>query len=331
MIIVRMAYFCSIKFLYMFTRRHIRIKVMQSIYALQKDPEQTVADLKKNYHRQLQATYELYFVLYALLLHLFKKHKEQFKIKTQQEFRKRSSLENSQHLVNNKVLIFLENHTLLNTQLKRKKITHWELHFEYVDQLLRNLESKSFYKRYMEADSHTWESDRNFVLGVYKEVVAPNDPLFDFLEDQQLGWADDFSLVNTFVLKQLKRLDAKEPRSLQYPVPEEQQDEIQFGIQLLETAIGHQEALHREIEDKTPNWESDRMAQLDLVLLQLGVAELLFFESIPPKVTLNEYLEIAKDYSTPKSNIFINGVLDKLAKEFSEANRMKKTGRGLMD
>lgn len=315
----------------MLTRRHIRIKIMQSVYALKKDPAQSLKALTKNYHQQMLATYDLYFVMLALLRTLYQRHQEQFQIKNEQVFREITEVEKSQHIINNQIFKMLLEHKMLTFQIEKRKIKHWDLHFDYVDQLLNNLEDRGFYKVYMEAASHDWKSDMTFVLNLYREVIAPHDALFDYLEDQQIGWNDDFSVVNTFITKQLKKLRANDPASLQFPLMSQHEEDISFGISLLETTVANGDILEKEIQENTPNWESDRIAQLDLILLQLGIAELLYFESIPTKVTLNEYLEIAKDYSTPKSNIFINGVLDKLAKEFLQTNRMKKTGRGLRD
>ena len=315
----------------MFTRRHIRIKVMQAVYALHKDPEQSLSSLQKNLQKQLHAAYELYFVLYALLIAMHHKAKERFEIKKQQEHRERTTIDKSPHFVQNRLLQFLSQHPLLEVQIQKKRIKNWDLHFDYIDQLLEKMEAAPFYTHYAEAESHNWESDCRFVTSLYREIIAPHDPLFDYLEDQNLGWADDFSLVNTFIVKQLKKIQPGQNSSLQFPSPDEQKEEKDFGKELLKKTVSQREVLEKEIEGKTPNWESDRIAQLDLVLLQLGISELLFFENIPPKVTLNEYLEIAKDYSTPKSNVFINGVLDKLVKEFTETNRMKKSGRGLRE
>jgi N utilization substance protein B len=265
--------------------------------------------------------------LIALLL----KAKERFEIKKQQEHRERTAVDKSPHFVQNRLLQFLSEHLLLVAQIKKKRIKNWDLHFDYVDQLLEKMEAAPFYARYAEAESHNWESDCTFVIALYREVIAPHDPLFDYLEDQKLGWADDFSLVNTFIVKQLKKIQPEQSSSFQFPTPADQKEEKDFGKELLKKTVSQREVLEKEIEGKTPNWESDRIAQLDQVLLQLGISELLFFDNIPPKVTLNEYLEIAKDYSTPMSNVFINGVLDKLVKEFTETNRMKKSGRGLRE
>lgn len=314
----------------MFTRRHIRIKVMQAVYALHKDPEQSFTEVRKKFDKQLLGAYDLYFVMYALLIAIHKRAIERFEIKNKQEHRKRSTLDTSPNFVQNKLLRFLGAHPFLNEKIKKKRIKSWELHFDYVDQLIEAMEKAPFYTHYLEQEAN-WSADCAFVIVLYKEIIAPNDTLYDYLEDQNLSWADDFSLVNTFIVKQIKKIKPNQPSSLVFPFPEDQKEEKEFGKQLLKKTVSKREELENEIEGKTPNWEADRIAQLDWVLLQLGISELLYFESIPPKVTLNEYLEIAKDYSTPKSNIFINGVLDKLVKEYYETNRMKKSGRGLKE
>jgi N utilization substance protein B len=130
--------------------------------------------------------------------------------------------------------------------------------------------------------------------------------------------------------KSFKQLKEGIPESLSFPDFEKQPEDIVFGRTLLEKVIVNDEQLQNELEGKTPNWDTDRIAQIDNVILKIAIAELLYFPSIPSKVTLNEYLEIAKDYSTPNSNNFVNGVLDKLVKEFEQENRLNKTGRGLL-
>ncbi|MGY8923429.1 MAG: transcription antitermination factor NusB, partial [Flavobacteriales bacterium] len=131
-------------------------------------------------------------------------------------------------------------------------------------------------------------------------------------------------------VKMLKHIDLNSPQSLTFPRSIENQEDTDFGIKLLEKVISNDSNLQEELLGKTPNWDAERIAQLDNVILKVAIAELLYFPMIPSKVTLNEYLEIAKDYSTPKSNNFVNGVLDKLVREFDQENRLNKTGRGLL-
>ena len=154
--------------------------------------------------------------------------------------------------------------------------------------------------------------------------------MYHYFEDLNITWIDDLPLVNTYLLKQLKRVNLDEESSIDFPNFNKNKEDIAFGVELFEKVISKEDELQNELEGKTPNWDSDRIANLDAILIKLAIAELFYFSDIPPKVTLNEYLEIAKEYSTPKSNIFINGILDKMIKDFEELGRLNKSGRGLI-
>jgi N utilization substance protein B len=186
------------------------------------------------------------------------------------------------------------------------------------------------FETYNKIESPSDEEDIRFVVSIFKNIIAPDDSLYHYFEDLNMTWIDDLPLVNTFLLKQLKRLDLNSESSLEFPDHNESIEDVKFGIELFEKAIVNQEELQKELDGKTPNWDSERIANLDAILIKLAIAELFYFSNIPPKVTLNEYLEIAKEYSTPKSNLFINGVLDSLVKEYEKTNRMNKQGRGLL-
>jgi len=150
----------------------------------------------------------------------------------------------------------------------------------------------------------------------------------DFLEDENITWMDDYPLVNTAMIMFLRKV--KPDKDVKLPPLVKDEDDIKFSMDLFRKTVLNQDEYLERIDGKTPNWEQDRIAQIDLILIMMGQCELLKFNSIPVKVTLNEYLEIAKDYSTPKSSFFINGILDNLVKEFDKAGTMNKIGRGLM-
>ena len=162
-------------------------------------------------------------------------------------------------------------------------------------------------------------------------MVAPNEQLYLYIEDLSMQWVDDLPVVNTYLLKQLRKLKSENLSSLGFPNNAERIDDIAFGKQLMEKVLTNEEELQKEFEGKTPNWDPERIALLDSTLIKIAIAELIYFENIPTKVTMNEYLEIAKEYSTPKSNQFINGVLDSLVREYKENNRLHKKGRGLIE
>jgi N utilization substance protein B len=176
--------------------------------------------------------------------------------------------------------------------------------------------------------TNAFEEDKQFVVDMFTELIAPNEKLYEYLEDHKLTWIDDIPLVNTQIQKQLKQISAKDDFKVVKLYKDEEDRE--FVGNLFRKTVMNEVALAKEYIDKTPNWDADRIAEIDTIILKMAICEFLKFPSIPIKVTINEYLEIAKEYSTPKSSIFINGILDNLVKEFQAENKIKKTGRGLM-
>jgi N utilization substance protein B len=162
------------------------------------------------------------------------------------------------------------------------------------------------------------------------DVIVPNEKLYEYLEDNKLTWVDDIPLVNTEIIKQLKAIKQVEEGNFRVPKLFKDNEDRDFVKDLFRKTVLNERELAKEYDDKTPNWDSDRIAEIDTIILKMAICEFLKFPSIPVKVTLNEYLELAKEYSTPKSSIFINGILDNLVKELQTSNRIIKAGRGLM-
>ena len=167
------------------------------------------------------------------------------------------------------------------------------------------------------------------LISLFKEVIAPNERLYDLLEDDQITWVDDIPTVNTYLLKELKKWTAQSSGTA-LPDWKIAEDDLIFARELLQKTHENNQLLEDEFIAKTPQWDKERIAEVDALLLKMAICELLFFSEIPERVTLNEYLEIAKEYSSPKSSIFINGILDVLTKEFVASQRLQKKGRGLL-
>jgi N utilization substance protein B len=218
----------------------------------------------------------------------------------------------------------------LFNHIKKKKIKFWELDFDYVKSNFKALMEHENFQEYAQKESPTLEEDRDIIAFFFKEIVAPSDGFYDYIEDKELTWIDDLPVVNTFLLKTLYKIDPKDTNSLHFPQMNAADEDPQFAIDLLEKVVVNNDALQEEMVGRTPNWDSDRIALLDAIMIKMAMAELLYFPSIPPKVTMNEYIEISKDYSTPKSNIFINGILDKTIRDFQESDLLNKSGRGLI-
>tara|TARA_R110002051_G_scaffold315218_1_gene393344 strand:- start:488 stop:1297 length:810 start_codon:yes stop_codon:yes gene_type:complete len=232
--------------------------------------------------------------------------------------------------VNNSFLKLISNNKSLQEELENRKLKNWYLNDEYVKLLYKEILASDVYLKYMSDKTSSFENDKALVLDLFKSVIAPNDKIYDYFEDDKLTWVDDIPLVNTFILKLLKKAKQNSPESYFLPPLIKDQEDVEFSKKLLRKTLLNNESLIKEIEGKTPNWDKDRIADIDAILLKMAIAELLNFPSIPEKVTINEYLELAKEYSTPKSSTFINGILDKLVKEYQQEGKLNKIGRGLL-
>jgi len=314
----------------MLTRRHIRIKVMQSVYSFAIGKEKKLQEEVLFFKESVAQTFDLYLLILALFKAIKLHVDEQILAYEKNQIKSDSKHQKLRRLSQNKALVFLFNHQGLEKQLKNKKYIRWDLEFVYLKDLVEDILSQTHFETYIEIESPTVPEDLKWLTKCFKNTIATSGYLFDYLEDHQLTWIDDLPVVNTFILKMFKQLNVDQAESLKFPKTIENPEDLEFGVRLLEQAIAQDEKLSKELEGKTPNWEAKRIAQLDQVILKIAIAELLYFPNIPTKVTINEYLEIAKDYSTPNSNNFVNGVLDKLVREFVDEKRMIKTGRGLL-
>lgn len=315
----------------MLTRRHIRVKVMQCIYALTQSKGDSLDDQQKFLTQSIQNTYTLYLLMLSLFRELYQmaeERKERSSKKYLQDTEEAQA--DPSALLENRLLQSLASNKQLGEDLEKRKLKNWYYHEEYVRILFRAILESPIYEAYSKIQSPGFEDDRQLVVDLFKEVIAPNDKIYEYFEDDQLTWVDDLPLVNTFLLKHLKKVKEDHLESYFLPKLLKDQSDETFAKKLLVKTLLNDATLTKEIEGKTPNWDKDRIAQMDLVLLKMAIAELLNFPSIPERVTLNEYLEIAKEYSTPKSSIFINGILDKLVREYKEEGKLNKMGRGLM-
>lgn len=314
----------------MLTRRHIRVKVMQSLYAFNQSQNDNLGAEERFLLKSMEEMYDLFLLQLSLIA----------EIKTKAEI----FLERSQHkhlatnedkdpnkkFVENPVFDILENNESLQDALESRKITHWKRDDEYVQIIWEDLRQSELYQNYMATRESNFKDDKAFIIGVFKEIIAPNDKLYDYLEDSKLTWIDDLPLVNTAVLKFLQKLKPGSAETLKLGKLYKSEDDKDFAKDLFRKTYINDEMLAGEMLGKTPNWDRDRIAEIDMILIKMAICEFLKFSSIPVKVTINEYLELAKEYSTPKSSIFINGVLDKLSKEYKEEKKLNKVGRGLM-
>ena len=314
----------------MLNRRHIRTKVMQVIYALKRSEEINVASEEKFLKSSMENMYDLYLLLISLLVKVHEKAKDQQEKSQQKHLLTSEDLNPNMKFIKNELLVQLSDSLVLKNTLEKHKISNWELDNEYVEVIFRAILESKIYATYMESEPALYTNDRQFIVDLFKEVIAPNEKLYNYLEDRNLTWIDDLPVVNTALVKLLNKSKQENSENFFTPYLFKDEDDKEFGIELLKNTINNLESYSNEISLKTQNWDKDRIADIDFVLLQMAICEFREFPSIPTKVSINEYIEIAKEYSTPKSNVFINGVLDKIVKEYAENKSLNKIGRGLM-
>ncbi len=313
----------------MLTRRHIRVKVLQSIYALRKSNNPDLEKQEKFLFYSIDQMLDLYALSLQLLIEM-RKADRKFLVTSQQKHLATSEEKNfSTTFLDNKVLALIEQNEDLSNYIENKKLNYWDLDGEYVTILLKDLRAKDFYKEYILKQNTSFKEDQDFLVSLFKKVIAPSDKYYEYIEDKRLTWVDDFPIVNTALAKMLAKISEKNVSTILLPELYKNQDDKQYAKQLFTKVVLNDEKLSQEIEGKTPNWDKERIAEMDMIILKMGIAEFLHFPSIPVRATINEYLEIAKEYSTPKSSIFINGILDKLVKEFETSKKLNKIGRGL--
>ena len=314
----------------MLNRRHIRVKVMQTLYAFKGSESDDFSKDQKFLLFSIDNMYNLYLLLVSLLIEVQKRAEDDLQKKQKKHLATKEDKDPNRKFVNNQLLKLLGDNLELKNQFETHKVNNWQLDEEYVDVIFKALSSSDLYEEYMKTRTSDFKEDKEFIVDVYKEIIAPNEKLYEYIEDKNLTWLDDLPTVNTTILKLLRKVKVTSAENYFTPKLYKDIEDKQFAIDLFRKTLLNKTSISKEIELKTQNWDADRIANIDYVLLQMAICELRNFPSIPVKVTINEYLEISKEYSTPKSSIFINGILDKLVKEYEVSGDFKKIGRGLL-
>ncbi len=303
---------------------------MQSIYAMHQCNTDNIEKEEKFLRYSIEAIQDLYLLMVSTLIEIQKKE-IQFLEKSSKKHLATSEDKNANtKFVDNAILIILSKNNSLSSALENRKITNWTLNDDYILLLLAEVKKSDLYKKYMATRKSTFAEDQDFMVSLFADIIASNEKLYDYLEDYKLTWVDDIPLVNTQIIKQLRAIKSAADESFAVPNLYKDQEDQEFVSDLFRKTILNETDLAKEYINKTPNWDTERIAEMDTIVLKMAICEFLKFPSIPVKVTINEYLEIAKEYSTPKSSIFINGILDNLVKEFQTKNKLNKTGRGLL-
>jgi N utilization substance protein B len=303
---------------------------MQTLYAFDGSESDDFKKDEKFLLLSLENMYDLYLMQLSLLIEI-QKRAEDYQVKTQKKHLATKEEKNpNKKFVNNELLQLLKNNDVLKNELEKRKIDYWYLDFEYVDIIFKAILESEIFKDYMSTNIFNFKEDKNFIVDIFSEIIAPNDKLYEYIEDKKLTWIDDLPVINTIIQKLLRKVRQDSIEHHFTPKLYKDLEDRDYAINLFKKTLLNRSKFNEEISAKTLNWDSDRIANLDAIMLQMAICEFQKFPSIPIKVTINEYLEIAKEYSTPKSSFFINGILDKIVKEYEEEGKLNKIGRGLM-
>ncbi len=315
----------------MLNRRHLRIKVLQALYSFYQSQGDDFGKIQKEMLTSIERIYDLYIYLlltFSELKSISEKRMEDAKKKIRPT---EEDLNPNLKFVNNQVIACLEKNVNLRTESENRKV-NWigdEKH-ELLRKMFNNLKESEVFDLYMNNGVEGFEEDKAFMITLFKSEIANFPLLYSYFEDQNIHWIDDIDLACTMVVKTIKTIESPEKCSI-LPLYKDKKDELDFVTQLLQKTIVLDKESEKLIDDLTQNWELDRIAKMDIILMKMAIAEMQVFSSIPTKVTLNEYIEISKFYSTPKSNGFINGILDKAIHRLKSEDKINKTGRGLMN
>ena len=304
----------------MINRVLIRLKIVQIVYAYYQNGGKNLDTAEKELFFSLSKAYDMYNYLLLLMVEITKQAEKKQSAAKNKLLPTAEELYPNTKFVDNRFIAQLEvNKQLLEFSESQKKT--WENESEFVKRLCEKIMDSDIYKEYMASETSSYEEDRELWRKLYKRIIFNNDELDQVLEDQSLYWNDDKEIVDTFVLKTIKRFE-EQNGAKQDLLPEFKDDEDQdFARRLFRRTILNADYYRHLISENTRNWELDRVAFMDVIIMQIALAEILSFPNIPVSVSLNEYVEIAKLYSTPKSGSFINGTLDGIV------NLLKKDGK----
>lgn len=317
----------------MLNRRHLRIKVLQILYAFFQSEDNDPLKAEKELFRSINKMYELYLYFLLTFEELTSFAEQQIEDRQKKINPTASDLEPVRNFVDNPIF----KHFAQNIELRKKseelKI-NWggAVKHDLMRKLFLHISKTETYIEYMNQISVDFEEHKKFALTIFKTDIANFGLLHDFFENESIYWLDDIDLICSMVLKTIKSIEPKMNSNEEIlPLYKDEEDEREFVKALIRKTIKNDESNSVLIDELTQNWELDRIAKMDIILLKMAITELTELPSIPKKVTLNEYIEISKYYSTPKSQVFINGILDKAVEHLDKQGKLKKTGRGLIN
>ena len=315
----------------MLNRRHIRLKTMQYLYAAEISDFEDTKQHYKNLSNSIHSIHDLYLLNISLLIEIFKKAVNKYKISNESISGNISDIYSNEKFSKNQFLKQIFSNSKILELISSKDYINWDIDYKYVNLIYDKIIHSDIYSTYLGCEKKSFKIDLKFVQDIFKEIIVADEKFQSFVEEKNIYWMDDYPLVNTLLLKLFKSSTANSLEKLFYFKLFSNISDKKYFDELANLSIKNFESNNQLINKYITNWDLDRLAKIDLVIINLAITELVNFKEIPIKVSLNEYIEISKDYSTEKSSLFINGILDKIVKDLVKNNSLIKEGRGLRE
>ncbi|MGP8217123.1 MAG: transcription antitermination protein NusB [Bacteroidia bacterium] len=313
----------------MLNRRYLRIKVLQTLYSFFQDEDKNINARERELLVSIDKIYELYIYLFLLLKEIRLAGDRLIEERRKKRLPTTEDINPNLRFLNNRVLLKIEKSEALAKEKNARKIGWMADEDAVVKKFYHTIVASSEYTTYMAIGDNSFEQDKQLIITLYKKYLSDNEELKQHLVEKNIHWASDYMLANICVVKTIESLEESAELELM-PLYKAEEDR-DFMLELFRKTILDDTLNLALIAEKIANWEPERIASMDLLLMKMAITEVMNFPGIPVKVTLNEYIEISKLFSSPKSNTFINGILDAIIKELRTKNKVVKTGRGLIE
>ncbi len=315
----------------MLNRRHLRVKVLQALYAYHQSDQKEVQAHEKLMLQNIDRVYEMYIWMLSLIDEVIQFSANDAQERANKHIRTAEDLNPNLKILENRFITSLHMNKEYIAAIKKYKIS-WDFEPELAKSLFIILKNSDEYKAYLEKTDDTLQTDKDIIKFIFKKVILKSTLAEQVFEDKFISWPVDKDVLQALIAKTFKNFSYDEPQQNKLAeVTGNWTDDREFIVDLFKRSIRHNDEYQELIGQKTQNWEPERIAMMDTLLMKMAITEFIDFPSVPVKVTINEYLEIAKEFSTPKSNSFINGILDKILADLKEENKIRKTGRGLIE
>lgn len=315
----------------MLNRRHLRVKALQVLYSYQQSESKEVKPFEKALLQNVDKVYEMYVWLLSLLVEVADYSIIDVEERVNKHLPSEDDLNASDMLKSNLFITALLQNEEYLAAVKKYKIS-WDFDPEISKAIFATLKSSAEYKEFINLPEHTIKSDKDIIKFIFKKLILKSPGIEQVFEERFINWPVDKEVLQALVAKTFKNFSSENPSEnhLAQICPNWDEDRP-FIIDLFNKVIAFEAEYQEMISQKTKNWEAERIAVMDTLLMRMAIVELVHFSSVPVKVTMNEYIEIAKEFSTPKSNSFINGILDKILADLKAKGKVRKIGRGLIE